>query len=394
MARIVTKPGAFEPYEEPIDSAPEDLGIAAHAPRAQQARLTTFYLSRDRVLGLIGNDNLPPNVLAALQGADVVMASAILSNAVGTYVLHAIASGGVQTLQQLAHDGGLIPGAMFIYNGHFSGKGFGERNKTPTLTLTEKLDDPLKGVTLTFAFSKKNLVNDTAYIRMSGSTHLFAFGYVAEVDANTIKAIPYAIGDLVDQGSRMPMPFLHTLQLQPGAIGQFAGMDDSWQLTKAEFAPCQLPGASRQRTDLRSARRTRSAFGLGRRRVGRVFGKPHGRGHPAHRRLLAQGPCQVSSDDDERLRQERGSDLPAVQHPGRCLHRAALPLHRRCCPQDGRSVCNAAIVHDALPLCHHGWRCDSAAPSGARPLGRAKEDTNEKGRCSLMARTLSAGLPA
>ena len=55
------------------------------------------------------------------------MASAILSNAVGTYVLDAIASGGVKTLQQLAHADGLIPGAMFIYNGHFSGKGFGER---------------------------------------------------------------------------------------------------------------------------------------------------------------------------------------------------------------------------------------------------------------------------
>lgn len=232
----MTKPSVFESYEEPVGNPPMEAIASTRVPRTPGARLTTFYVSRDRVLGLLGTNNLPPNILAVLQGADVAMASAILSNALGTYLLDAIASGGVKTLQQLVHDGELVPGAMFIYNGHFFGKGFGKRNNTTALSLTEKLDDPLEGMTLSLAFSKNGLTNDTAYVRMSGSTRLFAFGYIAEVDATSIHAIPYAIGDLVDQGSSMPMPFLNTLELRPAAIQQFAGVDETWQLTKAEFA--------------------------------------------------------------------------------------------------------------------------------------------------------------
>ena len=62
------------------------------------AKLMAFYLSRDRVLSLIDTDKLPPLHLQALQGVDVPMATAILTNAVGAHFLQAIASSGVRTL--------------------------------------------------------------------------------------------------------------------------------------------------------------------------------------------------------------------------------------------------------------------------------------------------------
>lgn len=109
------------------------------------AKLMAFYLSRDRILSLVNTDGLPPHVLHALQGKDIPMASAILGNAVGSYVLEAIGSGGIRTLQQLAVESEIHPGTPFIYNGHFYGKGFDYANKTPALTLTAKLDEPMEG---------------------------------------------------------------------------------------------------------------------------------------------------------------------------------------------------------------------------------------------------------
>jgi hypothetical protein len=135
----------FELYKEPTESAATDAAAELAPALSTKARLTAFYLSRDRVLGLLDAERLPPHVLAALQGQDVKMASALLTNSVGTYLLQAIAAGAVKTLQQLAFEGGLQPGTQFIYNGHVSGDGFGYRNKTRALTLTEKLDEPLPG---------------------------------------------------------------------------------------------------------------------------------------------------------------------------------------------------------------------------------------------------------
>jgi hypothetical protein len=200
------------------------------------AKLMAFYLSRDRVLSLVNTERLPPQVLHALQGKDVPMASGILSNAVGGYLLDAIASGGIRTLQQLAVEDALRPGTPFIYNGHFYGKGFGYANKKPGLTLTEKLDGPMEGKKLVLEFSKNGLVNDTAYTRMAGSTRLFAFAYIADITADTIRAIPYAIGDLVSSQSSMSLPFASTLELQPNDIEQFSGMDRTWMPSKTEFA--------------------------------------------------------------------------------------------------------------------------------------------------------------
>jgi hypothetical protein len=222
---------------------PEPLALSSH-PQSQargraapggNARLAAYYLSRDRVLTLVGAEKLPPHVLGTLQGKDVAMASAILSGVVGSFLLETIAASGVKTLQQLFYENRLQAGIPFIYNGHFHGKGFGYANKTPALTLTEKLDEPLAGRKLIFEFAKDGLVNDTAYTRMSGSTRLFAFGYIREIDEETIRAIPYAVGDLVEVGSMASAPFSPALELQPDQIVQFSKMDNSWTPTKIQF---------------------------------------------------------------------------------------------------------------------------------------------------------------
>ncbi|PFH13333.1 methyltransferase [Burkholderia sp. JKS000303] len=199
------------------------------------AKLMAFYLSRDRVLGLLNPQHLPAHVMAALQGHDIQMSAAILSNVVGSYLLQTITAGRVTTLPQLAFEGKLKEGVSFIYNGHVTGKGFAAANKTPALSLTEKLDEPLAGRKLVFEFSKNGLVNDTAYTRMSGSTRLFAFGYIAGIDETTIRAVPYVVGDLVASSHAMPSPFVPTLELRAEEIKQFAGMDETWFPSEAEF---------------------------------------------------------------------------------------------------------------------------------------------------------------
>lgn len=231
-----TSSPATQPALEPCEEA-DDGSSTGEAPSttAIKARLTAFYLSRDRVLGLLDADRLPAHVLAALQGHDETMSSAILSNAVGTHLLGAIAAGSVKTLQQLAFEGSLRPGVQFIYNGHVYGKGFGYSNKSPALTLTEKLDAPLEGHKLLVEFSRNGLVNATAYTRMSGSTRLFVFGYVSDVNHETVRAVPYIVGDLVDRSLGLSMPYLPTLELRPEEITQFAGMDENWLPSKAEF---------------------------------------------------------------------------------------------------------------------------------------------------------------
>ncbi|WP_323517469.1 hypothetical protein [Xanthomonas nasturtii] len=220
---------ACEPYEE--DDADD-----ACRPELASRQLVTYYLSRDRLLGLLQVDRLPAHVLAALQGQDVLMASAILSNAVGQYLVDAIAHGNVKTLPQLTFENRLQAGVPFIYDGHTYGNGFSQRNKTPLLSLREKLDGPLIGKQLVVEFSKGNLVNDTAMTRMQGSTRLFVFGYIADMDGTTIRAVPYAIGDLVERGGGLPTPFVQSLELRPEDIDQFAGLDEKWTPKASEFS--------------------------------------------------------------------------------------------------------------------------------------------------------------
>ena len=198
--------------------------------------IVAYYVSRDRILSLLNPATLSPSLAAALNGQNVVMASAILSNSLGRHLFPKLGRDACQTLQQLALSDQLKPGAAFIYNGHFYGKGFGVSNKTPSLTLYEKLDEHLGGKKLVLDFSKGGLVNDTAYSRLSGSTRLFAYAYITEVDEETIRAVPFIIGDLVRKAKNcLPMPVDNTLVLRPSSVDQFASMDMSWLPPTKEF---------------------------------------------------------------------------------------------------------------------------------------------------------------
>jgi hypothetical protein len=199
-------------------------------------KLHTYYISAARVLSLLKPASVPPHVLAALRGDDVDMRSAVLSNSLGEYLFPAIAGQGVKTLQQLAIENKLERGAHFIYDGHVHGKGFGAANRGPALQLSKKLDGLLEEKTLLVEFAKDGLVNQTAYTRMSGSTNLFLFAYIAEIEQDKIRAIPYAIGDMVTAGSGIAMPFRHELHLRPEQVEQFSKIDLNWTPSAAEFA--------------------------------------------------------------------------------------------------------------------------------------------------------------
>lgn len=70
---------------------------------------------------------------------------------------------------------------------------------------------------------------------MSGSTRLFVFGYLTDIDSDSIRSVPYVIGDMVQHESYLRTPFIDGLERQPESIEQFAGMDLSWTPGKAQF---------------------------------------------------------------------------------------------------------------------------------------------------------------
>lgn len=199
-------------------------------------KLHAYYISAPRVLSLLKPASVPAHIIGALRGEDVGMRSALLSNSLGEYLFSAIANNGIKTLEQLAIEKKLERGAPFIYDGHVHGKGFGIANKGPALRLSKKLDGLLDGKTLLVEFAKDGLVNETAYTRMSGSTHLFVFAYIAEVEQETIKAIPYAIGDMVTAESGISLPFRQQLHLRPEQVEQFSKIDLQWTPSTTEFA--------------------------------------------------------------------------------------------------------------------------------------------------------------
>jgi hypothetical protein len=197
--------------------------------------LMAYYMSRDRVLSLIKNQGLPSDIHGSLMGLPVSMASAILSNDVGTYVLRAISVGEIKTLQELLIEGEVRPGRLFIYTGRLTGKGFGANNKTPGLHLHTTLTSPFESVKFNLAFSKSGLVNDTAYTRLSGVTNLFVFAYVAEATDDVIRAIPIVIGDLVDSDVSIPSLLSFGISLRPEEVEQFSAIDSTWTPSKAKF---------------------------------------------------------------------------------------------------------------------------------------------------------------
>lgn len=197
--------------------------------------LMAYYLSRDRVLSLIKNQAIPPYITQSLLGQPISMASAILSNNVGAYLLKAISSAEIKTLEGLKFEGRIRQGELFIYNGRVTGKGFGFNNKTPALQLYTKLSSPFTDITLSIDFSKSGLVNDTAYSRLSGVNNIFVFAYITEVSDKSIRAVPIAIGDLIDSDISLPSLISFGIPIQAEEVDQFSTIDQAWTPNKKKF---------------------------------------------------------------------------------------------------------------------------------------------------------------
>jgi hypothetical protein len=196
----------------------------------------SWYVSTQRLLELLGENQLQPQVALALHSPNSHPSKVVLANLLGPQLLGFLRTEGIHPFHRLAAEGRLVPGARFTYQGHFYGKGFGATNRTPLVSLSENVSDVLPGMKLVIEFSKGGLVTDTAYSRLSGSTNLFAFCAVTEIDDTTIRAVPYVVGDLIEStGSGIGLRLIDSMRLPVQDIDQFSQTDFQWTPTTKQF---------------------------------------------------------------------------------------------------------------------------------------------------------------
>lgn len=196
----------------------------------------SWYLSTQRLLELLDERQLPPQVAEALQSPNSQPSKVVLANLLGPQLLGFLRAEGIHPFHRLAAEDKLAPGVRFTYQGHFYGKGFGAANRTPLLSLSENVSDVLPGMKLVIDFSKSGLVTDTAYSRLSGSTNLFAFCAVTEIDDTTIRAVPYVVGDLIERrGSGIDLRLIDSMYLPVQSIDQFSQTDFRWTPNTKQF---------------------------------------------------------------------------------------------------------------------------------------------------------------
>ena len=123
-------------------------------------------------------------------------------------MLDTIASGGAKTLQELAAENAVHPGTAFIYNGDFLWQRLRIFQQKACVDIDREIGRAVEGKEVSLRILKRGLVNQAASARMSGSTNVFAFAYITKVTADTVRAIPYAIGDLISGQSPMSLPFV------------------------------------------------------------------------------------------------------------------------------------------------------------------------------------------
>lgn len=198
--------------------------------------MRSWYVSTQRLLELLDERQLPPQLRQALQSPDSQPSKVVLANLLGPQLLGFLRTEGIHPFHRLAAEGKLAPGVRFTYQGHFYGKGFGAANRTPLVSLSESVSDILPGMKLVIDFSKSGLVTDTAYSRLSGSTNLFAFCAVTEIDSTTIRAVPYVVGDLIERtGSGIDLRLIDSMYLPVQSIDQFSKTDFRWTPTIKQF---------------------------------------------------------------------------------------------------------------------------------------------------------------
>jgi|CXWL01.1.fsa_nt_gi hypothetical protein len=200
------------------------------------ASIRAWYASTQRLLELLDVTLLPPQILYALQSPNPAASKVILANLLGPQLLAFLRKEQIHPFYRLVAQDRLTPGVRFTYQGHFYGKGFGVANRTPLVSLSENVNEILPGKKLLIEFSKSGLITDTAYTRLSGSTNLFAFCSVTEVEDELVRAVPYLIGDLVERTSfGIDLRLADNLSLPVQNIDQFKNVDFQWSPSKTEF---------------------------------------------------------------------------------------------------------------------------------------------------------------
>jgi hypothetical protein len=198
--------------------------------------IRAWYVSGTRIMELCANFSLPSNFVAALASPGNGFHAGLLANNLGPHILARVREQKIPTFQQLALEGKLTQGSRFIYQGHFYGKGLGERHKSEIASLSEDVSQLLPGKRLVIEFSKNGITTATAHSRLSGSVNLFAFCAVTEIDDQQVRAVPYVIGDLVEpMECGIDFPFQHTLKLDLDEIDQFKNVDFQWRPSTATF---------------------------------------------------------------------------------------------------------------------------------------------------------------
>lgn len=159
-----------------------------------------------------------------------------LAALVGGPVFQWIKTKRIGVFHQLAVRGQLKVGAMFVYQGHLYGKGFGAHHHSPLVSLSKDVSEHVSGRRLTIQFSKSGITTDTAYTRLGGSTNLFAFCSVTKITSKQVYAVPYIIGDLIERHSALlDIPLRATLQLHLRELRQFRKVDFEWTPTARQF---------------------------------------------------------------------------------------------------------------------------------------------------------------
>lgn len=159
----------------------------------------------------------------------------VLANALGPQLLEFLRTEGILPLYRLIAENRLKPGVRFTHQGRFYGKGFGASNRTRHVSLSADISEVLSGKRLLIEFSKSGIVTETAYTRLSGSTNLFTFSSIVEVDDKVIRAVPYVVGDLVESSSGLDLRFVDGLRLPVQDIDQFSATDFLWTPSQNEF---------------------------------------------------------------------------------------------------------------------------------------------------------------
>lgn len=204
-----------------------------------ETTIRAWYVSTTRLPEIMDTSTLPPQMGVALaRSSDGIKGfdGGLLANELGQHIIRLVRTNRIPSFHTLAIQNQLKPGLRFFYQGHFYGKGFGADSSSSLVSLSENVDAFIPNTRLVFEFSKSGLTTETARSILGGSINTFVFGSIVSIDATTIRAVPYIVGDLMERMETTDLfPLKDMLELRLVQIDQFSNVDFAWNPSKAEF---------------------------------------------------------------------------------------------------------------------------------------------------------------